>query len=452
MKNILAIAAKDLRSQFVSPIAYVVLTGFLLLGGWFFFNLLARFNFLLQLYLSFRNPEAMERLNLNEFVIAPLLHNLSVVLVILVPVITMRSFAEEKRSGTYELLMTSPLSITEIVLGKFLGAFVFVLRHGAADRRLSADPRRSTAIPRSGVILSGYLGLLLLATAFVSVGLLTSSFTENQIIAAVSCLVGAAAAVRHLVAGGHRRRDDGRGAQVRLADRALRRDGEGRHRHARPDVLRQRHRPGPLPHPALGRVAALEIARAPLQRPARPRSASSCCVFAGVASVLTRGATRVFDIALHRRPRGRSACWLLIAYLSTGLENLRALPRRALDQVRHQHGRRVAHLHRHPRPPQLHRLPRTPPLRPHLREGLQPLAAVGAGPQRAHQGSAHGGLRRGRRQSRARRPAAATTRDASSKVSYRLVDPDREPELAERYGIKALQHRAHRSTARPRTR
>ena len=68
MRNILAIASKDIRSQFVSPIAYVVLTGFLLLGGWFFFNLLARFNFLLQMYLSFRNPEAMERLNLNEFV------------------------------------------------------------------------------------------------------------------------------------------------------------------------------------------------------------------------------------------------------------------------------------------------------------------------------------------------------------------------------------------------
>ena len=81
MRNILAIAAKDLRSQFVSPIAYVVLTGYLLLGGWFFFNLLARFNFLLNMYLSFRNPEAMERLNLNEFVIAPLLHNLSVILV-----------------------------------------------------------------------------------------------------------------------------------------------------------------------------------------------------------------------------------------------------------------------------------------------------------------------------------------------------------------------------------
>lgn len=189
MKNILAIAAKDLRSQFVSPIAYVVLTGFLLLGGWFFFNLLARFNFLLNLYLSFRNPEAMERLNLNEFVIAPLLHNLSVILVILVPVITMRSFAEEKRSGTYELLMTSPLSITEIVLGKFFGAlafvFVMLLLTGVYPLILALYGN-----PEMGVILSGFLGLFLLATAFVAVGLLTSSFTENQIIAAVSCLVG----------------------------------------------------------------------------------------------------------------------------------------------------------------------------------------------------------------------------------------------------------------------
>lgn len=188
MRNILAIASKDIRSQFVSPIAYVVLTGFLLLGGWFFFNLLARFNFLLQLYLSFRNPEAMQRLNLNEFVIAPLLQNLSVVLVILVPVITMRSFAEEKRSGTYELLMTSPLSVTEIVLGKFLGAFVFVLvmvlLTGIYPIILLAYGN-----PELGVIFGGFLGLLLLATAFISLGLLTSSFTENQIIAAVSCLV-----------------------------------------------------------------------------------------------------------------------------------------------------------------------------------------------------------------------------------------------------------------------
>ena len=188
MRNALAIAGKELRSYFVSPIAYVVLTGFLLLGGWFFFNLLARFNFLLTIYTSMRNPEAQMRLNLNDFVISPLLHNLSVVLVILIPMITMRSFAEEKRSGTYELLMTSPLAIGEIVLGKFLGAFAFLL----VMIGLTAIYPVILLLygnPEMGIIVSGYLGLLLLGTAFFTVGMLTSSFTENQIIAAVSCLV-----------------------------------------------------------------------------------------------------------------------------------------------------------------------------------------------------------------------------------------------------------------------
>lgn len=188
MKNALVIAGKELRSYFVSPIAYVVLTGFLLLGGWFFFNLLARFDFLLSIYTAMRNPEAQARLNLNEFVIAPLLHNLSVVLVILTPVITMRSFAEEKRSGTYELLMTAPLSVTEIVLGKFLGVLGFL----TVMLGLTAVYPAILLVygnPEVGIIVAGFLGLFLLAVSFACVGLLTSALTDNQIIAAVSCLV-----------------------------------------------------------------------------------------------------------------------------------------------------------------------------------------------------------------------------------------------------------------------
>jgi len=188
VRNVLTIAGRELRSYFVSPIAYVVLTGFLLLGGWFFFNLLARFNMLLTIYSAQQNPQILQRLNLNEFVIAPLLHNLSVVLVILVPVITMRTLAEEKKSGTYELLLTSPLRISEIVIGKFLGSFVFVLLMVALT---GVYPLVLFVYgnPEVGVVLGGYLGLTLLATAFVAVGLLTSALTENQIIAAVSCLV-----------------------------------------------------------------------------------------------------------------------------------------------------------------------------------------------------------------------------------------------------------------------
>jgi gliding motility-associated transport system permease protein len=74
MRNVFAIVGKELRSYFVSPIAYVVLTGFLLLGGWFFFNLLSRFNLLLSLYLQMQQGgEAANRLNLNDYVISPLM-------------------------------------------------------------------------------------------------------------------------------------------------------------------------------------------------------------------------------------------------------------------------------------------------------------------------------------------------------------------------------------------
>lgn len=189
MRNVLTIIGKELRSYFVSPVAYVVLTGFLLLGGWFFFNLLSRFSALLTLYIQFQGgAEAANRLNLNDYVVAPLMHNLAVVLVILVPMITMRAYAEEKKGGTYELLLTSPLRTGEIVLGKFLASFLFICimigLTGIYPAILLAFGN-----PELGVMAAGYLGLLLLATAFVAVGLLTSSLTENQIIAAVSGLV-----------------------------------------------------------------------------------------------------------------------------------------------------------------------------------------------------------------------------------------------------------------------
>lgn len=188
MKNALAIAGKDLRSYFTSPIAYVVLTGYLLLAGWFFFNLLANFNQMLMAYLSYQNPEILEALNLNEWVIAPLLHNLAVVLVILVPMITMRSFAEEKKSGTYELLMTSPVKVGEIVAGKFLGGFAFIAIIVALTGLYPAI-LAWFGDPEAGMIVSGLLGLLLLGASFVAIGNFTSSLTDNQIIAAVSCLV-----------------------------------------------------------------------------------------------------------------------------------------------------------------------------------------------------------------------------------------------------------------------
>jgi ABC-2 type transport system permease protein len=189
VRNVLTIAGRELRSIFVSPIAYVVMTGFLLLGGWFFFNLLARFNLLVSMYSSFQGgAEAMQRLNVNEFVLAPLFHNLSVVLVILIPMITMRGFAEEKRAGTYELLLTSPVATWEIVLGKFVGmvAFICVMVSLTSIYGLILWIYGN---PEVGIMIAGYLGLLLLAITFVTIGLFASSLTENQIIAAVTGLV-----------------------------------------------------------------------------------------------------------------------------------------------------------------------------------------------------------------------------------------------------------------------
>jgi ABC-2 type transport system permease protein len=190
VRNVLTIAGKEIRGYFVSPIAYVVLTGFLLLGGWFFYNLLARFNFLLGIYSAMRNPQAMAQVNLNQWVVEPLLHNLSVVLVILVPMITMRSFAEEKRTGTYELLMTSPVRTGEILAGKFLGVAAFLLVMVGLTGVFGfllwyyGNPG-----PETPVMVLGFAGLLLMALTFAAVGLCCSSFTENQIIAAVSGLV-----------------------------------------------------------------------------------------------------------------------------------------------------------------------------------------------------------------------------------------------------------------------
>lgn len=186
MRNALVIAGREISAYFVQPIAYVVMTVFMLLGGWFFFALLRRFDLIQQMYLAMQNPQGLQRMNVNEMVVEPLLHNLAIVLVILVPAITMRSFAEEKRAGTYELLLTAPVRTAEVVAGKFIGAAVLVLvmvvLAGIFPLILIMFGN-----PEIGVMASGYLGLAFLGVAFVAVGIFTSSITQNQIIAAISC-------------------------------------------------------------------------------------------------------------------------------------------------------------------------------------------------------------------------------------------------------------------------
>ena len=130
----------------------------------------------------------MQQFNLNDMVMTPLLYNMTIVLIIMVPLITMRLLAEERKLGTEELLLTLPLRTTEVVIGKFAASFLFYLIMLAL-----------TAIypillfvygnPELGPILAGYLGLFLLGTSFIAVGIFASSLTENQIVAAVICFV-----------------------------------------------------------------------------------------------------------------------------------------------------------------------------------------------------------------------------------------------------------------------
>lgn len=187
MKNILAITKREILSFFVSPVAYFVITGFVLLAGYFFFNLLGIFNIYLSRYaqMPYRGGEAP---NLNQWVVEGYYQTLLVILVFLIPLLTMRIVAEEKRRGTFELLVTSPVSVFQIVLGKFLGvAFVILVMMAAvfmfpALLCLFGNPE---ILP----IFAGILALTLCTLGFASIGMAVSSFTENQIVAGVSSMV-----------------------------------------------------------------------------------------------------------------------------------------------------------------------------------------------------------------------------------------------------------------------
>jgi len=190
LQDIFHIAGRELRSYFVSPIAYVVLTGFTVLTGWFFFNLLMQFNRIMNMYQMFRRQDVLMQMNLNEMVMTPLLYNMTIVLLLLVPLITMRLFAEEKKLKTDELLLTSPVSVTSVVLGKYLAGLVFFLIMLALTAVYPLVMfQYGSPPPEMGSILAGYLGLFFLGASFIAVGLFTSSLTENQIVAAVICFV-----------------------------------------------------------------------------------------------------------------------------------------------------------------------------------------------------------------------------------------------------------------------
>ena len=179
MTNILAIAQKELKSYFASPIAYIVIGFWALLYGWFFTFIL---NYFLRQSLQMGGMQGPPAMNINQQMIRPLLQNVTILVLFLMPMVTMRTYSEEKRSGTIELLLTSPITDFQIIMGKFLGAMalygVMLLVSLIHIGLLFAFGN-----PEWKPIVTFYLGLLLLGGCFISVGLFISSLTKNQIVA-----------------------------------------------------------------------------------------------------------------------------------------------------------------------------------------------------------------------------------------------------------------------------
>jgi len=179
MRNVIVIFKKEMKSYFASPIAYLLLTIFAVIFGFFFYSA-TRF-FVLQGMQMQMTGRGMP-MDVNEYVIRPLLTNASVIGLFLIPMITMRLYAEEKRSGTIELLMTSPVRDLEIVLGKWLAALVLyaaILGISGINMGILFAFGRPDWKP----ILVGFLGLLLQGGCLLAIGIFISTMTRNQIIA-----------------------------------------------------------------------------------------------------------------------------------------------------------------------------------------------------------------------------------------------------------------------------
>ncbi len=159
----LNIYRKELFNYFWSPIAYIVIPVFLFISGYFF-----------SFSLYYLKVATMS----NAF------HNMAILLLLLVPVITMRLLSEEQKSGTLELLFSMPVSIGNMLLGKFLSA-VTLLGIMLLGSLIFLVPLITFGDPDFGPIWTGYLGIFLIGTCYISAGLFVSSLTENQIVAAL---------------------------------------------------------------------------------------------------------------------------------------------------------------------------------------------------------------------------------------------------------------------------
>lgn len=182
MRNLLPFIKKELRAYFYSPIAYIVAGVFLGLVGYFFASSVQGFS-MQAIQLSGSGRE-ISGFNPTNVIMKGLFRSMGTVFILLTPLITMRLIAEEKRAKTMELLMTSPLSITTILAGKYVAALLIYAIIILSTLYIPLTIEYFSTVSW-GQIVSGYLGLVLLGMAMISVGLLCSSVTDKQVVAAV---------------------------------------------------------------------------------------------------------------------------------------------------------------------------------------------------------------------------------------------------------------------------
>ncbi|MFZ5862642.1 MAG: ABC transporter permease [Nitrospirota bacterium] len=185
LRAVLAIAGKEIRVATVSPILYVVAGVFLAIVGLFFSQIVTIAS--LQSLQMMRFQGALPQLNLTTLVFQPMFRNIHVILLLVMPLLTMRLLSEERKHKTVELLMTSPITLAQLVVGKFLAVFTLYLGLLVLTLYMPLLLARWGAIDWP-TVLSGYLGLLLVGAVYLALGLLASSFTENQISAGVVAL------------------------------------------------------------------------------------------------------------------------------------------------------------------------------------------------------------------------------------------------------------------------
>ena len=171
MRNILAVCTKELYTYFVSPIAYFVCFVFTAISGFLFSILL----------ISTSGQEA----GTGTQVMGTLFGNMAIILLFFTPVLTMKLFAEERKSGTIELLLTSSITDGQVVLGKFLASWTLLLIMLVLTLFFPILARRFGPLD-GGVLLSGYFGVVLIGSSFLALGLLMSSMCKNQLVAALT--------------------------------------------------------------------------------------------------------------------------------------------------------------------------------------------------------------------------------------------------------------------------